>query len=150
MRILGLDYGERRIGAALSDELEVAAHPQPTIECSGQELEQIARLVTEHGVGRIVVGLPLRMDGSEGPAARKVRGFVKELRRRLPDADVTTMDERLTTAQAHRVLSEMGASMRARRGAVDRMAAQIILQRYLDSRAAARKAAGGEGPLMRS
>jgi putative Holliday junction resolvase len=144
MVILCLDYGERRIGAAASDELEIAAHPLPTIQRDGEELELIAALVEQRGIGIIVVGMPLRMDGTEGTQARKVRGFVKRLRARLPDAEVETVDERLTTAQAHRALSEMGASMRARRENVDRMAAQIILQRYLGRRATQRREQEGQ------
>ena len=136
MRALGLDYGSRRIGAAVSDELGIAAHPAPTIECDGEELDRIAALVRERAIGIIVVGLPLRMDGTEGPAARKVRGFAKQLRRRVRDVPVMLTDERLTTAQAHRALSEVGARRRERRREVDRMAAQLILQRYLDRRAA--------------
>jgi len=131
---------------ALSDELEVAAHPLPTIGQGEDVIEEIARLVAEREVGRIVVGLPLQMDGTEGIQARKVRGFAKRLRRRLPHVDVTTMDERLTTAQAHRALSEMGAGMRTRRADVDRMAAQIILQRHLDRAAAQRGVDGAEPP----
>ena len=150
MRILGLDYGERRIGAALSDELEVAAHPLSTIERDGDELERIARLAADRDVRQIVVGLPLRLDGSEGTQAYKVRGFVKRLRRRRPEVQRATMAERLTTAQAHRALSEMGANMRTRRNSVDRMAAQIILQRHLDRRASQRRAAGDGPPLRRS
>jgi len=134
--ILGLDYGERRIGAAISDELEIAAHPLPTIERDGTEMDRIAEVVAERGVDTIVVGLPLQMDGTEGPAARKVRGFMKALRKYVPGPRVVAMDERLSTAQAHQALSAMQASRRKRRGAVDRMAAQIILQRYLDRRAA--------------
>lgn len=134
MVIVGLDYGEKRIGVAASDELEIAAHPVGTIERDGAELERITEVVRERGVERIVVGLPLRMEGSEGIAARKVRSFVKELRRELPGVEVETMDERLSTAQAHRALSQMGAGMRTRRENVDRMAAQIILQRYLERR----------------
>lgn len=141
MVILGLDYGERRIGAAVSDELEIAAHPLPTIRRDGGELDHIAGLVAERGVSQVVVGMPMRMDGSEGEQARRVRGFVKRLKGRLPAVGVAMIDERLTTAQAHRALSEMGASMRQRRDNVDRMAAQIILQRYLDSRAARRRQA---------
>ena len=139
MVILGLDYGERRIGVAVSDELEIAAHARPTVTRDGGELDRIAQLAEERGVGLIVVGMPLRMDGTEGIQARKVRGFIKDLRKRLPAVEVATMDERLTTAQAHRALSDMGASMRTRRREVDRMAAQIILQRYLGRRAAERR-----------
>ncbi len=134
MVIMGLDYGERRIGVAVSDELEIAAHPMPTLERDGAELDRIASIVAERGVQCVVVGLPVRMDGTEGRQARKVRGFAKELRRRLPGVTVDTVDERLSTAQAHAALSEMGARPRQRRRAVDGMAAQIILQRYLERR----------------
>jgi putative Holliday junction resolvase len=139
--MMGLDYGERRIGAAVCDELEIAAHPLPTVERDGAELDRIGELVRERGAERIVLGLPLRMDGTEGPAARKVRGFAKELRQALPGVEVVFMDERLSTAQAHSALSEMGAGSRQRRRDVDRMAAQIILQRHLEQRRAQR----GEG-----
>lgn len=131
---MALDYGESRIGAAVCDELEIAAHPLPTVECDGLELEEIAALVERRGVERIVVGLPVRMDGQEGAQARKARGFAKKLRKRLPEVDVVLVDERLTSAQAHRTLSDMGARMKERRRKVDRMAAQIILQRHLERR----------------
>ena len=136
MIILGLDYGERRIGVAISDQLEIAGHPRPTIEREGDEFERIADMVAREGVAQVVVGMPLQMDGTDGPAARKVRGFVKRLRKFLRDTPVATVDERLTTAQAHRALTEMKAKRRVRRREVDRMAAQIILQRYLDRRLA--------------
>jgi len=139
MVILGLDYGEKRIGMAVSDELGIAAHPLPTLMRDGDELERIAQLAAQRGAGCIVVGMPVRMDGTEGAQARKVRGFVHALRKRLVGLEVETMDERLTTAQAHKALSEMGARSRTRRESVDRMAAQIILQRYLDRRTAQRR-----------
>ena len=144
---MALDYGERRIGAAVCDELEIAAHALSTIACDGGEQETIASIVLERGVERIVVGLPLRMDGKEGVASRRVRGFVKRLRRRLPEVEIALTDERLSSAQAHGALSQMGASMRQRRSNVDRMAAQIILERYLARRRSAARgdheAAGG-------
>jgi putative Holliday junction resolvase len=132
--IMGLDYGESRIGAAVCDELEVAAHPLPTVGRDGTELDRIGELVKERGAERIVLGLPVQMDGTEGPAARKVRGFAKELRQALPGVEVVFEDERLSTAQAHAALSQMGARPRQRREEVDRMAAQIILQRHLERR----------------
>lgn len=132
--IMGLDYGERRIGAAVCDALEIAAHPLPTIERDGEELDRVGELVGERGVERIVLGLPVRMDGTEGPASRKVRGFAKELRQALPGVEVVFEDERLSTAQAHAALSQMGAGSKQRRENVDRMAAQIILQRHLEQR----------------
>lgn len=134
---MGLDYGEKRIGAAVCDELEIAAHPLPTIERDGREFERLAELIHERGVELVVLGMPIRMDGTVGTQARKVRGFIKQLRKRLPGLEVATMDERLTSAQAHRALSAMGASMRERRNNVDRMSAQIILQRYLGRRSKA-------------
>jgi len=137
--IIGLDYGEARIGAAVCDELEVAAHPLPTIQRDGAELERIAELVEQREAERIVLGLPVRMDGTEGPAARKVRGFAKRLRRRLPGVEVVLVDERLSTAQAHSALSLMRAGSKQRRRSVDRMAAQIILQRHLEQRRAERR-----------
>lgn len=144
VRILGLDYGEARIGVALCDELEIAAHPLPNVERDGEEFERLAGLCAENDVELVVVGLPLQMDGSEGPASRKVRGFAKDLRRYLDVPAVELVDERLTSAQAHKVLSMMGAGGRRRRRDVDGMAAQIILQRFLDRRAAERRAGEGE------
>ena len=139
MIILGLDYGERRIGAAIGDELEIAAHPLPTIERDGTELDRIAALVQERRAERVVLGLPVQMDGREGVASRKVRGFAKELRQALPGVEVLLVDERLSTAQAHSALSEMGAGQKQRRDNVDRMAAQIILQRHLERRRSERE-----------
>jgi putative Holliday junction resolvase len=131
--ILALDYGERRIGVAVSDPLGIAAHGLDTIERSGdgKEFERIAELVAERKAERIVVGLPRNMDGSLGPAARRVMGFVKELRRRLPNVPVETIDERLSSVQAHRALSQEGVTLAKRAERVDRMAAQLILMRYL-------------------
>ncbi len=134
MIILGLDYGQQRIGVAVCDELEIAAHPMPTVERDGSELEALRRVVRERGVERIVVGLPLRTDGTEGPEARRVRGFLKDLRRELPETEVVTQDERFSTSQALEALSQMGASRRRSRESVDGMAAQIILQRHLEKR----------------
>ena len=133
MRILALDYGERRTGVALSDPTGTIATGLDTIEHADADeaVEAVAALVEEHGAGRVVVGLPLNMDGSEGPQARKVRSFVKVLSRRV-DVPVETVDERLTTSEAHDVLSQAGATNRVRRSNVDRMSAQLILRRYLD------------------
>ena len=136
MTIMALDYGERRIGVAVSDPMGIIAHGLKTIERknSDSDFEAIARLVAEREVTRIVVGLPLDMDGTEGRQARKVRAFVKRLKKCLPGLPVETVDERLTSAEAHRVLSEADATQRVRQRNVDRMAAQLILRRYLARR----------------
>lgn len=139
MVILALDYGERRIGVAVSDELEIAAHRLANIECDGLggELDRIAELAAERKVGLIVIGMPRSMDGSIGSQGHKVNGFAKRLRRRLPGVPVETTDERLTTVQAHRALSQEGATMKRRGERVDGMAAQLILTRYLKLRSRA-------------
>lgn len=134
MIVIALDYGERRIGVAVSDALGIAAHALDNIERDGTEFDAIARLVKEREAVLVVVGLPIQMDGKEGPAARRVRGFAKELRSVLQDVKVETVDERLTSAQANKALGEMGTRRRDRISVVDGMAAQFILQRYLEAR----------------
>jgi len=134
MVVMGLDYGERRLGVAVCDELGIAAHALPAVERDGNELDRLARIIEERVVECIVVGLPIRMDGTEGRQAQKVRRFAAKLRKRLPELEVELVDERLSSAQAHSALSQMGAGSRRRREAVDGMAAQIILQRYLGRR----------------
>ena len=136
MVILALDYGERRIGVAISDELEIAAHRLPNIERdeAGSEFERIAELVAARSAGLVVVGMPLSMDGSMGTQAHKVAGFAKRLRSSLQGVPVETVDERLSSVQAHRALSAEGATMRRRGERVDGMAAQLILTRCLKQR----------------
>ena len=137
MTVMGIDPGAQRIGLAVTDPLGAAAHGLPTVEAQpdGSEIDRIAELVRERNVERIVVGLPISMDGTEGPQARKVRGFIKRLRAAVPDVPVETVDERLTSARAHRALSEEGVGMRERGRRVDRMAAQLILTRWLNRQA---------------
>jgi len=139
MVTLALDYGEKRIGVAVSDPLGIVANALCVVERDGSELDRIVELVRERGAERIVAGMPLRMDGTEGTQARRVRGFVKELRRRLPDLEIVLSDERLSSAEARRALSQMRASIAARRDNVDMIAAQIILQRHLDRVAAEKR-----------
>jgi putative Holliday junction resolvase len=132
--ILGLDFGRARIGAAISDELQLLAHPLETIPANGQALERVAEIVHERKVDHVVVGLPRQMNGQIGNAATEVLRFIERLRGILP-CPVTTWDERLTTAAAHRALRDAGKKTRHTRGYVDQVAAQMILQSYLDSRA---------------
>jgi putative Holliday junction resolvase len=134
MKIMGLDFGLARIGVSVSDALEIAAHPAPTVSNDEEVFERLRQIACERDVEMIVLGLPLNMDGSEGGSARKVRSFAKQLRRELPDLPVEFYDERLSTHEAHEALSRMGADPRTRREQVDGVAAQLILQRYLESR----------------
>lgn len=132
-RILGLDYGERRIGVAISDPLGITAQGLETLvrESREKDFRALERIVESRQVVRIVVGMPKRMDGTLGRQAQRVERFVQELRDRLR-VPVETWDERLTSVEAERVLRE-GTRPRARKkGLVDRLAAVFILQGYLD------------------
>ena len=131
---MGIDYGTARIGVALSDELQMLAHPAETIAVAQQAdpAARIAAIVLEKNVEQIVVGLPRHMNGSEGVSAEKAREFAEKLRA-LVQCEVRTWDERLSTVAAHRSLREAGKSSRQTRGYVDQVAAQLLLQGYLDS-----------------
>jgi putative Holliday junction resolvase len=143
MRALGLDIGSRRIGTAISDHLGLLAAPWRTIEVGrGRELSAIAAMVAEREIEILVIGLPLSLDGSEGPQAKTVRAFVDRLVAHLAQArgeDVLTIpieftDERFTTAEAERLLLERNLSREERRARVDAAAAAIMLQDWLDAR----------------
>jgi len=134
-RILALDVGARRIGLAISDPLGITAQGLPTLQRKNKRTDfgYLEKLVREHQVREIVVGLPLRMSGAEGIQSEKMTAFAEELHRRL-GLPVHLWDERLTSAQANRVLREAELSIQKRAAAVDRMAAVLILQNYLASR----------------
>ncbi len=133
--ILALDFGRARIGAAISDELQLLAHPLETIPANEKAASRVAEIVREKNVDHVVAGLPKRMNGQLGPAATEVLQFVEKLRAILP-CRVVTWDERLTTVAAHRALREAGKKTRHTRRYVDQVAAQMILQSYLDRQAA--------------
>jgi putative Holliday junction resolvase len=132
VRVLALDYGTARIGCAISDPSGTLATPLPTIE--PPEPRSVAELVSEHGVERVVVGLPLQLSGEEGSQAALTRGFCEELEALL-DVPVETYDERLTTRMAE-ASKRQGAA-----AAADSLAAAHLLETYLSGRAATE---GGE------
>jgi putative Holliday junction resolvase len=134
-RILALDHGTKRIGVALSDELGWTAQPLETYQRRTLEadIQHIDRLVREHDVGEVVVGLPLRLNGEIGPAAQLVHEFVKRLEEVLT-VPVMTWDERMTTKSAEELLIAADVSRKKRKGTVDRIAAAILLQGYMESR----------------
>src|SRR5438067_3161272 len=134
-RILGLDLGRVRIGAALSDELRLLAHPLETVPADAQATARLTEIVREKKVDHVVVGIPRQMNGRIGAAATEALQFVEKLRAILP-CPVVTWDERLTTVAAHRALRDAGKKTRHTRGYIDQVAVQMILQSYLDSRAA--------------
>ena len=133
--ILALDFGRARIGVAISDELQLLAHPLETILANERATSRVVELVRERNVEHVVVGIPKRMNGQIGTAATEALEFVEKLRAVLPCL-VVTWDERLTTVAAHRALRDAGKKTRHTRGYIDQVAAQMILQSYLDSRAA--------------
>ena len=134
MRILALDHGTVRIGVALSDELKMIASPLEFIpaEPLADALVRVRNLIRKKEVEQIIVGMPRNMDGSYGPAADKVREFVSALKEAAA-VPVRTWDERLTSAQANRVLIQGGVRRDKRKEKVDGLAAAILLQSYLDA-----------------
>jgi putative Holliday junction resolvase len=135
-RILGLDVGSRRIGVAVSDPLGITAQGLQTLQRRNKryDFEHFARVIREYEVKEIVVGLPLRMSGEEGIQAEKMQAFAEDLRKhfRIP---VHLFDERLTSAEANRLLRGTELSIEKRGKAVDRMAAVLILQAWMENRA---------------
>ena len=150
-RILALDYGTKRIGVALSDELGWTAQPLETFERKTleQDVAHIAALVGSHNVERVVLGLPLQLDGREGPAVRAMREFTVKLEAGL-SVPVVRWDERMTTKAAEELLIAADVSRKKRKGIVDRIAAAILLRSYLEAQdhASAQSVEGGSTEEM--
>ena len=134
MRILGIDYGRKRLGLALSDEGQTLASPLPVYQRRGdkQDLTYLTRLVEEKEVGQIVTGLPRNMNGTLGEMAQEVLAFLDALKETISLA-VDTFDERLSSAEAERVLIQADLSRKRRKTLKDSLAAVLILQGYLES-----------------
>jgi len=136
-RILAVDWGERRIGLALSDETQTLAQPLTTLTRRAGKRFPIAQLldqVTRNQVVGIVVGLPLTDAGDEGDAAHAARALADDIKRRVGELEVDMWDERMTTARVLAAVREMGGSTRGRKADVDAMAAALLLQHYLDTK----------------
>lgn len=133
-RLLGLDLGEKTIGLALSDTLLSVASPLERLKRGKFSVNagELRRLIEEHGVGGLVVGLPLNMDGSEGPSAQSARAFARNFANLHNDIAIVLWDERLSTAAVTRTLLEADSSRKRRAEVVDKMAAAYILQGALD------------------
>jgi putative Holliday junction resolvase len=136
-RLLAVDWGERRIGLALSDETQTLAQPLATLTRRAGKRFPMAQLldhISRNQVVGIVVGLPLDESGAEGKAAQAARALADDIRRRAGDLTVTMWDERMTTARVLAAIREMGGSTKGRKEDVDAMAAALLLQHYLDAR----------------
>ena len=133
MRILAIDHGTKRMGIAMSDELGVIAQPLEFIlaEPFAEFLSRLREIIRDQQVELILVGMPRNMDGSYGPAALKVQEFIAVLKASVT-IPIKPVDERLTSVQAHRLLSEAEVRGRQRKGKVDKSAAAVLLQGYLD------------------
>jgi putative holliday junction resolvase len=129
--ILGIDFGRARIGLAISDELRLLAHPLETIPANKDSVNKIAEVVRDRKIDKVVVGIPRHLSGEIGKAANEALEFAAKLRAQVPCA-VETWDERLTTVAANRALHDAGKKTRDTRKFVDQVAAQMILQGYLD------------------
>jgi putative holliday junction resolvase len=134
MRVLAIDHGSKRMGIAISDELKMIAQPLDYIpaEPLAAFRERLEEIVRDKDVGLVVVGMPRNMDGTYGPAAAKVKEFVEMLRGALA-IPIRTWDERLTSAQANRYLIQADVKRSKRKDKVDKTAAAILLQSFLDS-----------------
>jgi putative Holliday junction resolvase len=139
-RILALDFGSRRIGLAVSDELGLTAQGLPTLLRTNKrnDFDHLRRAIRQHAIGEIVMGLPLRLSGEAGIQAAKVEEFAAELRKRFK-LPVHLFDERLTSVEANRVLRESEMNIRRRPEVVDQLAAVLILQAFLQYRKSRRQ-----------
>lgn len=132
--VLGIDHGEARIGLAITDPLGILAHPLETIHCqTTSAIPRIIELLKQRSIKQIVIGLPLRMDGTEGTAAEKIRAFAEELREALPaPMPLHFIDERLTTIAASEKLRSAGKNAKKQKQIIDQAAAVEILSDWLD------------------
>ena len=136
MRIMGLDYGTKTVGVAISDDMMITAQPVETIVRERanklrKTYQRIEDLISQNDVEKIVIGKPLNMNGTEGEMVQLMREFSQELSRRT-GLEIIEVDERLTTSEADRILKETGVAISGRKEHIDKMAAAIILQTYLD------------------
>ncbi|TAE76906.1 MAG: Holliday junction resolvase RuvX [Verrucomicrobia bacterium] len=131
---LGIDPGDARIGVAATDPLGILAHPVETIDVrKGDPLDRIAALVVQRKIRTLVVGLPLRIDGSEGSAAIKVRAFASKLAARVPEVPLVFIDEAYTTMDAAAKLHEAGRNAKRQKAVIDQAAAVAILEAWMAS-----------------
>lgn len=133
IRVLALDVGSVRIGVALSDPLGMTAQPLEVIQRRKVDpFARVAQLIMEYEVQRLVVGMPLRLDGTKGPAVESIEKFIAELEGQI-SVPIEPWDERLSTAQAQRVMIDGGVRRKDRKNKIDKVAAALILQSYLDA-----------------
>ncbi|WP_027627099.1 Holliday junction resolvase RuvX [Ruminiclostridium cellobioparum] len=134
MRVLGIDYGDSRIGVAVSDPMGWTAQGLETVKCKDslrKAIERIMEIIKQYEIKDIVIGYPLNMNGTAGPRTERTEAFIKKLLEQ-GDFNIVKWDERLTTVSAHRAMNELGVRASNKKNIVDTMSAVFILQGYLD------------------
>ena len=137
MRILGIDYGDIRVGTAISDELGITAQGLETIKHNGNDKAVLARLdeiMNVYEISTIVVGLPVNMNGTRTERVEKTEKFIHKLKCKYNKINIVTVDERLTTVQAHKTMNELGIKSKNKKNLVDTISAVYILETYMNNR----------------
>ena len=135
MRILGIDYGEARVGIAITDELNITSQGLKTVEHKGNDkilLQELDKILQEYTVGTIVVGMPINMNGTKGPRAEKTEKFIHKLKCNYNKIKIEKVDERLTTVQAHKTMNDLEINKKKKRQIVDTISAVYILEVYIN------------------
>ena len=135
MRVLGIDYGEARAGIAITDELNITSQVLKTIEHKGNDkilLAELDKILEQYNVETIVVGMPINMNGTEGPRVEKTKKFIHKLKCKYNKIKIETIDERLTTVQAYRTMNDLEINKKKKRQIVDTISAVYILEVYIN------------------
>ncbi len=135
MRVLGIDYGEARAGIAITDELNITSQGLKTIEHKGNDkvlLAELDKILEQYNVETIVVGMPINMNGTEGPRVEKTKKFIHKLKCKYNKIKIETIDERLTTVQAYRTMNDLEINKKKKRQIVDTISAVYILEVYIN------------------
>jgi putative Holliday junction resolvase len=134
-RVLGVDFGDVRIGLSLSDSMRMVATPLETLQAQPPKpaFRRLRELIAEHGIEDMVVGLPLHMNGDFGIRAEASKAFAEKITAQVPGLEVHLWDERMTTAEANRAMASAGTKSGKRKQIRDQLAAQLILQSWLDA-----------------
>ncbi|NLX74670.1 MAG: Holliday junction resolvase RuvX [Synergistaceae bacterium] len=131
-RVVALDVGSVRIGVAVSDPLGIFAQGIAVLSAQGNWLSELKKIIDKYNNPKLVIGLPKRTDGKEGPEAKKMREWASQIKEEFPDIEIEFIDERYTTSIAQRTLLEANVSRYSRKQKIDKIAATLILQSYLD------------------
>lgn len=135
MRVLGIDYGEARAGIAITDELNITSQGLKTIEHKGNDkilLAELDKILEQYNVETIVVGMPINMNGTEGPRVEKTKKFIHKLKCKYNKIKIEAIDERLTTVQAYRTMNDLEINKKKKRQIVDTISAVYILEVYIN------------------